>query len=562
MTVARRLFAGTPYTSWGQIQIECNRLNFPGHSAELERALQTLGLPELVGCLVWVPWDRLKDVEELGRGGFATVYRGTIQSVDERGFAVMGHDKRKVDVEEWRKLLARGEDTWWNYHVRWEGTKEWKVALKEVDDFLINEVGISLLASAHHNEGSHHNPPFSFPQMILTAHISFHSNFTGMATMIGLTRNPQTLRHVMVMLYYPKGNMESPSFLSLPDSWPAVCQRARRLARSLREIHHLGLTHGDIHGANVVFDAAEDPLDLYPNIIDVGLGRPIGESRGAEGVYGRLQCLPPEMIYGEHGTQASDIYCLGILLWQNVTRVPPRGTAANLWREDGMREDPVPGLPRWYEELYSQCWNVDPKKRPTAQEVLERVVEHVGNPEDDEWELGEETLRWLEERRRSWEEEKTQGSGTTDSYPSTKSSFFTFTELEKYTREIKLDSKHEEESSKIKTSSTGEFSYPFIHTSHVYLFFFFNKKTQTCLHIKSKSPSGHRISISPFPPIQPPLIIITSPTMPVLDPPAVSGDALGPPITLKARPRLNRVKFWFAKLSSCLSISNQDTRDI
>ncbi|RUS13649.1 kinase-like domain-containing protein [Endogone sp. FLAS-F59071] len=484
-TVARRLFADTPYTSWGQIQIECNRLNFPGHSAEVERALRTLGLPELAGCLVWVPWDRLEDVEELGRGGFATVYRGTIRSMDERGFAVMGYDKRKVDVEEWRRLLARGEDTWWNYHVRWERTKEWKVALKEVDNFLINE-------------------------MILTAHISFHSNFTGMATMIGLTRNPITFRHVMVMLYYPKGNMESASFLSLPDSWPAVCQRARRLARSLREIHHLGLTHGDIHGANVVFDAAEDPLDLYPNIIDVGLGKPIGESRGAEGVYGRLQCLPPEMIYGEHSTQASDVYCLGILLWQNVTRVPPKGTAANLWRKDGMREDPVPGLPRWYEELYCQCWNVDPKKRPTAQEVLERVVEHVGNPEDDEWVLGEETVQWLEERRRSWEEEKKKSlvNGMTDSFPSTQSSFFTLTELEKYTREIKIDN---------TTISS---------------------------------------------PIQLPLIIITAPTMHVMDPPTVSGDALGPPTTLKVRPRLDRVKFWLGKLSSCFSISSQDSRDV
>ncbi|RUS14493.1 hypothetical protein BC937DRAFT_93735, partial [Endogone sp. FLAS-F59071] len=34
---------------------------------------------------------------------------------------------------------------------------------------------------------------------------------------------------------------------------------------------------------------------------------------------------------------------------------------------------PIPGTPKAYEDIYKECWNLDPDKRPTVDQVLDRL---------------------------------------------------------------------------------------------------------------------------------------------------------------------------------------------
>src|SRR3954462_14824605 len=62
-----------------QEDIKENKLNFPDPSNELLRHLTVLGVPQLCDYLAWMPFERFTEVEFLGRGGFATVWKGAVE---------------------------------------------------------------------------------------------------------------------------------------------------------------------------------------------------------------------------------------------------------------------------------------------------------------------------------------------------------------------------------------------------------------------------------------------------------------------------------------------------
>lgn len=67
-------------------EILANKMNYPDPGDEIIRKhLITLGAPQLVEYLVWIPYKRFTNIRMLGRGGFATVWRGTVRALDERG---------------------------------------------------------------------------------------------------------------------------------------------------------------------------------------------------------------------------------------------------------------------------------------------------------------------------------------------------------------------------------------------------------------------------------------------------------------------------------------------
>ena len=73
----------------------------------------------------------------------------------------------------------------------------------------------------------------------------------------------------------------------------------------------------------------------------------------------------------------SDIYSLGNLFWEISSGYPPFESYSNYLIASkiiaGEREAPVEGSMSTYVDLYQQCWDNDPKKRPEIQEVFEKL---------------------------------------------------------------------------------------------------------------------------------------------------------------------------------------------
>jgi serine/threonine-protein kinase len=82
--------------------------------------------------------------------------------------------------------------------------------------------------------------------------------------------------------------------------------------------------HGDIKCDNVIVEISRDG-DLRPRLIDFGLARLLGEDswRLDNCVIGTPEYLAPELILGGQPTVASDLYSVGVMLYELLTGVTP-----------------------------------------------------------------------------------------------------------------------------------------------------------------------------------------------------------------------------------------------
>src|SRR6185436_12633250 len=74
----------------------------------------------------------------------------------------------------------------------------------------------------------------------------------------------------------------------------------------------------------------------------------------------------------------SDIFSLGVLLWEiSSGQIPCNGRTGTadiiLYRLKGFRDSPFPGTSEEYINLYSECWDEDPNKRPWCTNVYMRL---------------------------------------------------------------------------------------------------------------------------------------------------------------------------------------------
>lgn len=151
-----------------------------------------------------------------------------------------------------------------------------------------------------------------------------------------------------------------------------------QLARSLASAHESGLIHGDIKPENVMVRE-----DGYVKLLDFGLALEAGpRERGRLGLAGTLRYLAPERCLGQPPTQASDIFALGIVLYELVTGEYPFDSANTVTLLQSITEPKIkrpralrPGLPAAVDELIVAMLAKDPAARPGAKDVVKRLAE-------------------------------------------------------------------------------------------------------------------------------------------------------------------------------------------
>ena len=97
--------------------------------------------------------------------------------------------------------------------------------------------------------------------------------------------------------------------------------------------------------------------------------------------------MSPEHLRGEEYTAASDVYSLGVVIWEVLTRkmpwedikVPAQiiGKVAYTDQRDGMPLDVVPkSTPPALTKLMTQCWASDPSDRPSL-DIIKDTLDHL-----------------------------------------------------------------------------------------------------------------------------------------------------------------------------------------
>ena len=143
---------------------------------------------------------------------------------------------------------------------------------------------------------------------------------------------------------------------------------ARQLCAGLAAAHDRGVLHRDLKPENVMLDGRGKV-----RITDFGLAAASQGVSGAEALSGTPAYMSPEQLAGREATVRSDIYALGLLLYELFTgrRAFEGRTIAELSRqhEHGLATPPsaaVRDLDPAVEQAILRCLNTDPQLRPAS----------------------------------------------------------------------------------------------------------------------------------------------------------------------------------------------------
>ena len=138
---------------------------------------------------------------------------------------------------------------------------------------------------------------------------------------------------------------------------------AAQAAAGLDAAHRVGLVHRDVKPGNILVGA-----DGLVKITDFGIAHAAGSApiTGPGLVMGTTQYMAPERIAGGQATPASDLYALGILIYECLTGLPPYdgGTAEVMAGHLYLPMPPLPaGVPPELGELITRLTAKDPAAR-------------------------------------------------------------------------------------------------------------------------------------------------------------------------------------------------------
>ncbi len=138
---------------------------------------------------------------------------------------------------------------------------------------------------------------------------------------------------------------------------------ATRVLNALDYIHKNGVVHRDLKPENIMVDQ-QDNIKL----IDFGIAANVGSRRltfaKLSQTMGTPDYISPEQVRGKRGDARSDLYSVGVMLYEMLTgKVPFTGPNAFIIMNDRLLNNPMP--PR----------EIDPTITPQLQEIIYRAME-------------------------------------------------------------------------------------------------------------------------------------------------------------------------------------------
>jgi serine/threonine-protein kinase len=158
--------------------------------------------------------------------------------------------------------------------------------------------------------------------------------------------------------------------------YPTACAWASQVAVGLNVAHRHNIIHGDIKPANILITA-----ESRTKLTDFGMARLASHETADTSLLGTPAYWCPEQIMGRPQDARSDIFSLGVVLYEMVTGVSPFA-AESLQKvcNHVLSSTPLPAsrsnpsIPTGLDEVLAACLAKDPKQRfETAEALAEQL---------------------------------------------------------------------------------------------------------------------------------------------------------------------------------------------
>lgn len=105
-----------------------------------------------------------------------------------------------------------------------------------------------------------------------------------------------------------------------------------QVLRALTYMHRRGIIHRDLKPSNIqIVTSTDDPAQLQIKVLDFGVATTRTEIQDGEYLSGTLAYLAPEILTGSPATEASDLYAVGIILYELLRGQHPFGMRNGGW---------------------------------------------------------------------------------------------------------------------------------------------------------------------------------------------------------------------------------------
>ena len=179
----------------------------------------------------------------------------------------------------------------------------------------------------------------------------------------------------LVMEFISGRNLEQ-MLTQAPIPFASAAIWAADLASALAYAHRAGIIHGDVKPSNIRITDADQV-----KLVDFGVARFASQVSGSDRVLGTPAYLSPEQIEGRKQDGRSDLFSLGVVLYEMITGVRPFAgdslgdVCAQILTANPIRPSKLnPGVPAALDRIVARCLAKNPDERYQSGNDLARAL--------------------------------------------------------------------------------------------------------------------------------------------------------------------------------------------